>query len=67
MAELKRLAFSYALQPRTVTSIARLEIMRLDHPTALQPVIYEPAVCLVLQGAKRAVNGEKVLADSAGD
>ena len=65
--ELKRLAFSYARQPRTVTSIARLEIMRLDHPTALQPVIYEPAVCLVLQGAKRAVIGEQVLAYSAGD
>lgn len=65
--ELKHLTQPYALQPKTVTSIARLEIMRLEHPTALQPVIYEPAVCLVLQGAKRAVIGEKVLAYGEGD
>lgn len=65
--QLKRLALSYAVQPKTVTSVARLEIMRLNHPTALQPVIYEPAVCLVLQGAKRAVIGEHVLAYGAGD
>ncbi|WP_127754829.1 AraC family transcriptional regulator [Devosia sp. 1566] len=65
--DLKRLIRPYALQPKTVTSFTRLEIMRLDHPTALQPVIYEPAVCLVLQGAKRAVIGEKVLAYGEGD
>lgn len=65
--ELKRLVFSHALQPRTVTSIARFEIMRMDHPTALQPVIYEPAVCLVLQGAKRAVIGEQILSYGEGD
>jgi len=65
--ELKRLIGPYALQPKTVTSFTRLEIMRLDHPTALQPVIYEPAVCLVLQGAKRAVIGDKALAYGEGD
>lgn len=65
--ELRRLILPYALQPKTVTSIARLEIMRLDHSTALQPVIYEPAVCLVVQGAKRAVIGGEVLAYGVGD
>ena len=67
ITDLKRLALAYAVQPRTATAMARLEIMRLDHPTALQPVIYEPAVCLVLQGAKRAVIGDQGLGYGAGD
>lgn len=65
--QLKRLAISYAVQSKTVTSVARLEIIRMNSPTALQPVIYAPAICLVLQGSKRAVIGEHILAYGAGE
>ena len=65
--DLKLLAFPHAHQPKTITPIARLEIMRLEQPTALQPVVYEPVVCLILQGGKRAVIGDQVLHYGAGD
>lgn len=65
--ELKRFALAHAVQPKTETSVARLEIMRVNAPTVLQPVVYEPAVCLVLQGSKRAVIGEHVLAYGEGE
>ncbi|MBO1041181.1 AraC family transcriptional regulator N-terminal domain-containing protein [Brucella pituitosa] len=32
------------------SSIARLHVYTLDHPTELRPLIYEPVVCLILQG-----------------
>ena len=65
--DLRLVAFPHARQPKTITPIARLEIMKLVQPSAFQPVLYEPVVCLVLQGSKRAVIGDKVLRYGAGD
>lgn len=65
--DLKLLTLPHAHQMQTITPIARVEIMKLEQPTTLQPVIYEPVVCLVLQGGKRAVIGDRVLHYTAGD
>lgn len=48
------------------TAIAHLAIHKLDHPTELAPLIYEPCVCLILQGAKRTFIGGKELNYAAG-
>lgn len=65
--DLKLLTLPHAHQPRTTTPIARFEIMRLEQPTTLQPVLYDPVVCMVLQGGKQAVIGNRVLNYGAGD
>lgn len=62
-----QLACQTARQCRTATPIPRLEIFRLERPTQLEPVLYEPAVCLILQGSKRAIIGGQVLSYGAGD
>lgn len=44
----------------------RLAIHKMDQPTELVPLIYEPSACLILQGAKRTIIGDKVLNYGAG-
>lgn len=65
--DLKRLAFPHARRNQPGTPIARLTITRAEQPTALLPVMYEPTVCLVLQGAKRALIGDQVLRYGGGE
>jgi AraC-like DNA-binding protein len=43
------------------TEIPRLAIHKIDQPTELTPLIYDPSVCLILQGAKRTVIGDQVI------
>ncbi|WP_426442575.1 AraC family transcriptional regulator N-terminal domain-containing protein [Bradyrhizobium genosp. P] len=47
--------------------VPRLKISRSDYPTEPMSFIWKPAVCLVLQGAKRMVIGNKTLEYGAGD
>lgn len=48
------------------TAIPRLVIHKVDQPNELVPSIYDPCVCLILQGAKRTIIGGKQLTYSAG-
>lgn len=45
----------------TVSDVPGLNVSRQRHATALAPVLYEPIFCLVLQGAKQALQGQRVV------
>ncbi|MEM8985918.1 MAG: AraC family transcriptional regulator [Pseudomonadota bacterium] len=47
-------------------AIPRLVIHKLERPSELAPLIYEPSVCLILQGKKRTIIGGEVLDYGAG-
>lgn len=42
------------------TSLAAVTLIRCASPTLPMPVVYEPTVCFVAQGRKRAVSGNRV-------
>ena len=46
---------------RTETPVPRVGIAAMTAPTAPACVLYEPAVCVILQGAKQVTIGDKVL------
>ncbi|MCV0395713.1 MAG: AraC family transcriptional regulator [Rhizobiaceae bacterium] len=45
----------------SATDVPRLNVSRQRMPTELAPVLYEPIFCLVLQGAKQALQGRRVV------
>lgn len=47
-------------EPR-ITGVPGLKATRQRRPTALAPVLYEPIFCLVLQGAKQALQGRQIV------
>ncbi|MEM7074744.1 MAG: AraC family transcriptional regulator [Pseudomonadota bacterium] len=55
-----------ALKHAGTTAIPRLALYKVDQPTELVPLIYEPSVCLILQGEKRTIIGDKVLDYASG-
>jgi AraC-like DNA-binding protein len=48
-------------------AMPRLHIYRIDNPTDAVGLIYEPVVCLVLQGRKRTFIGDEVLEYGEGE
>lgn len=52
---------------RDEPSVPRLKIYSSDSPTDFMAMIYEPVVCLVLQGAKRTLIGNETLDYGPGD
>ena len=48
------------------SAIPRFAIHKMDRPNELMPLLYEPSVCLILQGAKRTIIGGRELNYSAG-
>ncbi|AVA26118.1 AraC family transcriptional regulator [Rhizobium sp. NXC24] len=52
---------------RDEQKVPRLKIYSSDAPTELMAMIYEPVVCLVLQGAKRTLIGDETLEYGPGD
>lgn len=48
-------------------AVPRLRVFSADAPTELTPFVCDAAVCLVLQGAKRTVIGDKVFDYGAGE
>ncbi|WP_052265313.1 AraC family transcriptional regulator [Ruegeria sp. ANG-R] len=62
LPDLKELALKHAGS----TAVPDLEIYKLDQPTELIPLMYEPSVYLILQGEKRTIIGDKVLDYSGG-
>ena len=63
---LRDLLLRHAKGRRTTTAIPRVKLVRSDAPTELIPMLFDPALCLVLQGAKRILIGDQVLRYGAG-
>jgi AraC-like DNA-binding protein len=61
LARLRDIAVRHALGPRRDTTIPRVALHRGPMVTQPTPSVYEPAVCLVLQGAKQTMIGNRVL------
>jgi AraC-like DNA-binding protein len=59
--EMRTLALRHATGGRFDTPVPGLVIHTAQAPTALQPGVYEPMLCLVLQGAKEVMIGDQVL------
>lgn len=64
LADIKSMALRHA-GPHS-TALPRLSIFQIDRSTRLRALIYNPIVCLVLQGAKRTIIGNQVLEYTAG-
>ena len=58
---LRDLLLRHAHGRRTLTAIPRVRLVRAEAPTELIPMVYDPALCLVLQGAKRVLIGDQVM------
>ncbi len=61
LSELCGLALRHASGPRTETPVARVAISTGNVATGPLPGLYEPMVCMVLQGAKQVMIGDQVL------
>ncbi|WP_246704370.1 AraC family transcriptional regulator [Rhizobium sp. P32RR-XVIII] len=61
MDELRDRALRYAQGQRTETLVPRVTITKDAALTGMTPGIYEPMLCLVLQGAKCAIIGDRRL------
>jgi AraC-like DNA-binding protein len=59
LLQLRDLVLRHAKAPRTTTAIPRVAISLGRHATHLIPSIYEPMLCIVLQGAKEVMIGER--------
>ncbi|WP_055048514.1 AraC family transcriptional regulator [Devosia sp. A16] len=64
LAALRAAALKHA--GATNPELPRLRVYRLDRPTEPAALVYDPMVCLVLQGAKRTFIGNQVLEYGAG-
>lgn len=49
-----------------MTPIPGFTLMRHDRPTEIGPLLYRPLLCLVLQGAKEVMAGERVMRFGSG-
>lgn len=61
LSQLRALAWRHATGPRTPTALPRVTLNLGCSPTPLQPGLFEPALCLVLQGAKEVTIGGRRL------
>ncbi|MBW6423485.1 AraC family transcriptional regulator [Rhizobium sp. XQZ8] len=61
MDEIRDLVSRNAAGRRTETAVPRLAIMKGDNPTGMMPSVYEPMLCLVLQGSKCVVIGDQAM------
>ena len=52
---------------RHATAIGALDLYRADAPSSLTPALYEPSLCVVVQGAKRIAVGETVIDFAPGE
>jgi AraC-like DNA-binding protein len=55
------LATRHATGPRVQTAIASVSLHRATEPTSPRLAVYEPMLCLVLQGAKQVLLGDRVI------
>jgi AraC-like DNA-binding protein len=60
-------AFNEARRADAGEALPNLLILREDRATAFDAVVYEPVICLILQGAKVVTIGDRVTSLAAGD
>lgn len=65
LEDIRAIALRHAGRPQPV--LPRVVVYRIDDLTAAAGLIYEPMVCLVLQGRKRTFIGDMVLEYGAGE
>ncbi|HEY1011640.1 MAG TPA: AraC family transcriptional regulator [Herpetosiphonaceae bacterium] len=53
--------------PQSVSPLAGLDLLRYQLPTTFEAMLYEPVICLIVQGAKETTFGDQTFAVSAGD
>lgn len=63
---LRSLVLKHAHGRRSPTAIPRVQLMRSETLTELVPMLFDPALCLVLQGTKRILIGDQMLRYGAG-
>lgn len=63
---LRNLLLKHAQGRYSLTTIPRVRLMRSEGLTELVPMLFDPALCLVLQGAKRILIGDQMLRYGAG-
>src|SRR5689334_16691040 len=61
LIELRQLALKHADGPRHETGIPRLSISQAEATTQATPGVYEPRICLILQGATCILIGDQAL------
>lgn len=49
------------------TEVSSLVVLKNDHPTVLEGVLYNPVICLILQGRKETYIGDRRLSFGAGE
>ncbi len=59
--QMRALAVRHARRDRYDTVVPGLSVFTAGGPTELTPGVYEPMLCLVLQGAKEVLIGERLL------
>lgn len=59
--EMSRRVMRHTQSVACVTAIPRVGIGVVDQPSKPMPTVYEPMICLVLQGAKQVMIGDRVL------
>ena len=58
----------FNLNERDVVSpLPRLTVLQYTCPTSLEATLYEPSVCLILQGRKETIIGDRVINFGVGE
>lgn len=52
--------------PLVATALPELTLLKYDHPQTLDCTLYNPAVCLILQGRKETILGDRTVSFGAG-
>lgn len=58
LQEIRRMIERYCPDERCDTPIPRLSLLRANEPTTAVPAIYQPMLCVIVQGRKQALLGE---------
>ena len=60
LRELKMLIDRYTTGGRHITAIPRVSLLRLETSTSSVPLMFEPVLCIVANGSRRVMLGDKV-------
>lgn len=61
------LAYSEKIQQKQNASLPNLSVLRQDEVSAFDAFVYQPVICLILQGAKETTIGDQTIQLQAGD
>lgn len=67
LAEICRMIERFCQGAQCDTSLPGVTLLRSDTPTVPIPAVYEPMLCLIAQGSKRTLLGDRLFEYGAGD